>query len=160
MSIRFAILGDIHFANPRFHTRRRTADLERYEAARRTYYETLTQEVRSARPEFVVQLGDLLEGQWDEPEQAKEELAEALAWLSSFGCPCYPIRGNHDDSGPAARACDAVLSPHLAALDLPERQGFSVPSSPPGERASCSWTAARPASVPPRAPGYRCCPPA
>jgi hypothetical protein len=149
MPIRFAVLGDLHFADPRFHTLRRTADLERYEAARRAYYATLAEEVRSARPEFVVQLGDLLEGQWDRPEQAEAELAEALAWLSSFGCPCNPIRGNHDDSGPAARACDAVLAPYLATLDLSQRQGFSYEFTAGGARfvfVDCRESIERPAT--------------
>jgi hypothetical protein len=67
MAVRFAVLGDIHWTDRRFHTLRPSQDLERYDAARRSYYETLAQEVRAAQPEFVVQLGDLLEGHWDEP---------------------------------------------------------------------------------------------
>src|SRR5205807_493328 len=58
----------------------------------------------------------------------------ALDWLSSFGCPAYAIRGNHDDRGPAARACEAVLAPHLDRLGLRDREGFSYEFSAGGRR--------------------------
>lgn len=125
VTMRFAVLGDIHYAVHEYHTRRRSSDLDRYERARLDYYQTLTQEVRESRPDFLVQLGDLLEGSWDDPEQAKTEMREALAWLVSACCPVFPIRGNHDDGGPAALACDAVLAPYLSGLFLSDRTGFS-----------------------------------
>src|SRR5947209_6978462 len=112
--IRFAVLGDVHYTDEGLHRQAleqgtwARADLLRYAAARHEYYDVLGEEIRAARPDFAVQLGDLLTGQWDAPEQAEDELRQALAWLASFGCPVYPLRGNHDDSGPAARACDTV----------------------------------------------------
>src|SRR5947209_20453768 len=149
MRVRFAVLGDVHFVEGCFHTLRPSWDRERYEAARLGYYETLAKELRVARPDFVVQLGDMLEGGWDEPEQAKEELEHALAWLSCFGRDCYPIRGNHDDSGPAGRACEAVLAPYLDRLDLPARESFSYEFTTGGARfvfVDCRESVQRPAT--------------
>jgi 3',5'-cyclic AMP phosphodiesterase CpdA len=87
MPLRFAVLGDVHFTDARLHQNAMQggdwprSDLERYDLARRTYYDALIQEVRKAKPDFVVQLGDLLLGHWDRPEYSGEELGMALTWL-------------------------------------------------------------------------------
>lgn len=53
--IRFAVLGDIHFTEESLHRREleqgtwARADLLRYAAARRDYYDVLAAEVRAAR---------------------------------------------------------------------------------------------------------------
>lgn len=136
---RFAVLGDIHFTDEGPHRQAieqgawARADLLRYAAARRHYYGVLAEEVRAPRPDFVMQLGDLVTAQWDAPHQAVDEMRAALAWLTSAGCPVYPLRGNHDDSG-LAEASAVVLAPYLDRMPITSRTGFSYEFSAGGAR--------------------------
>jgi UDP-2,3-diacylglucosamine pyrophosphatase LpxH len=74
----------------------------------------------AAKPAFVLQVGDLVEGLCGNEGLAMRHNTDALAMIreARFGVPFIFTKGNHDITGPGApEAFDAVLNPFLAAQD-------------------------------------------
>jgi DNA repair exonuclease SbcCD nuclease subunit len=54
--------------------------------------------VKNMNPGFIVAVGDLIEGYWQQAEGAHREWDELEAHIKSTGLPFLPIAGNHDYS--------------------------------------------------------------
>jgi len=76
--IRFAVLGD------------RTGDHQP------GLYGKAVEEVNRLRPEFVMTVGDMIEGYTEDSTILKEEWEEYLALLEPLSVPVYHVPGNHD----------------------------------------------------------------
>jgi hypothetical protein len=122
---RFAVLGDIHYFHPRYHTRALAraagdANLAAYLASCvhvTTHVLPLAlDEVRAAAPDLVVQAGDLLHGDADGCAAARAEAQEAVDLLTGLHMPVLFCRGNHDGlpGSEAARAYEAAVRPFLS----------------------------------------------
>lgn len=120
MPFTFAVLGDVHALDPDrprpVTSEREREGLARCARVRREVWPQILSEVRAAAPDFIVQTGDLLQG--DAPSEA-DLLAVArqvLGELTSLGVPVWLAQGNHDaTSDPASRRVwDAVIRSHLA----------------------------------------------
>lgn len=122
---RFAVLGDIHYFNPRYHIRALAraagdASFAAYLASCAHVTENVLplalDEVRAAAPDLVVQAGDLLHGDADGFAAARAEAQEAVELLAGLHAPVLFCRGNHDGSpgSDAARAYEAAVLPVLS----------------------------------------------
>jgi|DewCreStandDraft_5_1066085.scaffolds.fasta_scaffold00362_45 predicted phosphodiesterase len=122
--LRFAVLGDIHYFNPRYHSRAlaqaaRDPGLAAYLASCAYVTENVLplalEEVRAAQPDLVLQAGDLLHGGADGFAAAHAEAQEAIELLAGLNVPVLLCRGNHD--GPpgseSGRAYEAAVLPFL-----------------------------------------------
>lgn len=129
----FAVLGDLHFDKLRHHDLeslgkekpddlRQVRDYSRITAdIQPKLFQTLRDAIQptSGRPpvDFVLQVGDLVEGLCGSEERAHQQDIEALEFVrqSQFGVPFMFTKGNHDITGPGAReAFKAVFHPFLA----------------------------------------------
>ncbi|NOU94328.1 hypothetical protein GC093_14025 [Paenibacillus sp. LMG 31456] len=54
--------------------------------------------VKQLNPDFIVSVGDLIEGYWQQAEGAHREWEELESHIKSTGIPFLPIAGNHDYS--------------------------------------------------------------
>lgn len=122
---RFAVLGDIHYFNPRYHTRAlaRAAGDPNFAAYLASCVHVTEQvlplalaEVRAAAPDLVVQAGDLLHSEADGFAAARAEAQEVVELLAGLHAPVLFCRGNHDGSpgSEAARAYEAAVLPFLS----------------------------------------------
>ncbi|MDX1971300.1 MAG: metallophosphoesterase, partial [Candidatus Sumerlaeia bacterium] len=75
--IRFIVLGDTQFAN-------------------KGVFESMVYEIEGLRPNFVVQVGDMIQGYTHNPEQVRKEWKEYFRQLAPLTAPFVPVAGNHD----------------------------------------------------------------
>ncbi|MBN2281837.1 MAG: metallophosphoesterase [Candidatus Marinimicrobia bacterium] len=75
--VRFIIFGDSQFGNP-------------------SQYERMIYEANLLRPQFVIQVGDLINGYTHDEEQIRHEWKWFLNQISPLEMPFYPVPGNHD----------------------------------------------------------------
>jgi len=74
---KFAVLGDSQLHNP-------------------DVFESLVREVELLKPDFVVQVGDMIHGYTYEPGQIRGEWARFKTQIAPLSMPFYPVPGNHD----------------------------------------------------------------
>ena len=77
-TIRFAILGD------------------RTGSAQEGIFEQAVAEINRLRPDFVMTVGDMIEGYTNDTTVINQEWSEYQALIASFKCPVYFTPGNHD----------------------------------------------------------------
>ncbi len=83
--IRFIVLGDSQLDHP-------------------DVFERMIHEVEMLRPDFVVQIGDMIHGYTYDEERLREEWRIFRAQLEPLTVPFYPVPGNHDVVTPQAEA--------------------------------------------------------
>ena len=124
----FAVLGDTHYRNEKYHLR--TTLPQRaigkpgpdgptavsYPWMVENVWPVLLDEVRAYNPDLVFQIGDFVDGNCDDYEGAVAEMQEALALLSSLGCPVSICRGTHEGliPRPGGYAYHSVVIPFLS----------------------------------------------
>ncbi|MEC0229360.1 metallophosphoesterase family protein [Paenibacillus alba] len=59
-------------------------------------FEEALRQVKRLNPDFVVAVGDLIEGYWQQAEGAHREWDELEHHIHSSGLPFFPVAGNHD----------------------------------------------------------------
>ncbi len=59
-------------------------------------YEQIVEEVRRLKPDFVVTVGDLIEGYSSDTLAVKDEWKEYMGLIESLSMPIYLVPGNHD----------------------------------------------------------------
>ncbi|MBI5395776.1 MAG: metallophosphoesterase [Verrucomicrobia bacterium] len=96
-SFRFAVLGDCHFASPKYHAEdERNAEYRNYLWMIERVWPQMLAEIRAEQPAFLVQLGDFTEGPRDAALHAAE-MCDAVEWLErGSGCPVWLVKGNHE----------------------------------------------------------------
>ena len=126
----FLVLGDIHLDQMDHH------DMDWMQREKPTVirqcenYSRLTQETtpklfaelrrqidRNDRIQFVVQLGDLVQGLAGTPDLARKHCADGVKFVrnAKLGVPFLTTKGNHDITGPGAHeAFDEVLRPFMS----------------------------------------------
>lgn len=134
-SFSFVLLGDLHFDQIEHHNMEWLRAEKPNDVRQVQDYTRITKEITPrlfatvretiadlqsspARPAFVLQLGDLVEGLCGTDALAVRQNTEALAFVraAEFGVPFLFTKGNHDITGPGApEAFDTVLNPFLAA---------------------------------------------
>lgn len=81
--VRFVVLGDSQFAN-------------------RHVFERMIHEIEMLRPDFVVQVGDLIHGYTYDEETLRREWEIFRNQIAPLTAPFYPVPGNHDVVTPQA----------------------------------------------------------
>jgi predicted phosphodiesterase len=76
--IRFAVIGD------------------RTGSAQHDIYEQVVSEIKALKPDFVLTVGDMIQGYTEDSLQIKHEWDEYLAIAAAFSMPIYYTPGNHD----------------------------------------------------------------
>jgi predicted phosphodiesterase len=76
-AFKFAVLGDSQFHNP-------------------DVFENMVLEVDMLKPDFVIQVGDMIHGYTFEKEQIRNEWDRFLLQIDPIEAPFYPVPGNHD----------------------------------------------------------------
>ena len=74
---KFAVLGDSQLQNPRV-------------------FEGIVQEVNLLKPDFVIHVGDMIEGYTYDPVRIREEWEGFKRQIAPLTMPFYPVAGNHD----------------------------------------------------------------
>ncbi len=74
---RFIIFGDSQFGNP-------------------PEYERMIYEASLLKPDFAIQVGDLIHGYTHDKEQLRKEWKRFKGQISLLDAPFYPVPGNHD----------------------------------------------------------------
>lgn len=69
---------------------------DRTAGARPGVFERAIEVINLLPVDFVVQIGDVIEGYTDDDEQLAAEWAEADAIIGDLGVPYFPVPGNHD----------------------------------------------------------------
>ena len=119
----FAVIGDTHFLDRRSYSQRKAdmgpgewADCRRYLWMMKKVMPRLLQEIASEQPRFLIQLGDFVQGNYQNYEQAAAEMKLGLDLLATAGCPLYIARGNHEGrlSDADRRAYRDVVFPVLS----------------------------------------------
>lgn len=59
-------------------------------------FEEALKVVKRLNPDFIVAVGDLIEGYWQQPEGAHREWDELESHIENTGLPFFPVAGNHD----------------------------------------------------------------
>jgi len=59
-------------------------------------FQTAMQQINLLRPEFVINVGDLVEGYSDQAAELNTEWNEADSWLNVLDMPFFKTPGNHD----------------------------------------------------------------
>lgn len=75
--IRFAVLGDSQFNFP-------------------GVFERMVHEVNLLRPDFVIQVGDMIQGYQNDAERLRAEWRRFFRQIAPLTMPFYPVPGNHD----------------------------------------------------------------
>ncbi len=75
--VRFIIFGDSQFGNP-------------------PQFERMMHEAEMLRPDFVIQVGDLIHGYTHDKKQLQREWLRFKNQISPLSMPYYPVPGNHD----------------------------------------------------------------
>ena len=75
--VRFVVLGDSQFSNPGM-------------------YERLMHEMNLLRPDFVIQVGDMIQGYTHDKHQLRGEWRRFRKQISALEVPFFPVPGNHD----------------------------------------------------------------
>jgi predicted phosphodiesterase len=75
--VRFIIFGDSQFGNP-------------------PQFERMIYEAEMLRPNFVIQVGDLIHGYTHDKKQLRNEWKRFKKQISPLSMPYYPVPGNHD----------------------------------------------------------------
>lgn len=124
----FALLGDLHYDKVDHHDlawldRHHAGDLSQIRNYSRItadltprLFDAVRQSVAESRSDFVLQVGDLVEGLCGSEERSERQNREALAFVSSakLGVPFLFTKGNHDVTGDGApEAFKEVFHPHL-----------------------------------------------
>jgi len=125
-NLRFAVVGDIHFVQPQ-NVQRQTDgrpecfcyDTKRYARMAQTVFPKLVAEIAEAKVDFVVQLGDFVQGHRDD-QLARKDFEEALR-LFETAAPTCVVRGTHDF--PFGVFADVVVR-HNAAFACKEIDDF------------------------------------
>lgn len=131
-SFAFPLLGDLHFDRPDHHDftwleRTKPGDISQIKSYCRNTAETtprlfsgvrerVSQQNRTSRVPFVLQVGDLVEGLCGSEELAVRQDREALDFVrgAELGVPLLFTKGNHDVTGDGASAAFAsVFEPYL-----------------------------------------------
>lgn len=142
--MRLAILGDTHYTNAAYHVDalggRSRSPTARVDVAHHVWttehvLPRVLEQVRAARPDVVVQLGDVNQGHCDDEAGDVAELAEALAFFRKVERPLLFARGTHE--GRAGSAADAAYR----ATFLPEiaRTMATFGTAWPGEEWDTSY---------------------
>ena len=75
--VRFIVFGDSQFGNP-------------------PEFERMIYEASLLKPDFVIQVGDLIHGYTRDKEKLRSEWKRFKGQISLLNCPYYPVPGNHD----------------------------------------------------------------
>jgi UDP-2,3-diacylglucosamine pyrophosphatase LpxH len=134
-SFSFVLLGDLHYDKLNHHDmawldKRHAGDLSQIKNYTRVtadltprLFDTVRKSVTEARADFVLQVGDLVEGLCGTEELSVRQNREALAFVegANLGVPFVFTKGNHDVTGDGAvDAFKEVFHPFLTA----QIQGF------------------------------------
>lgn len=101
--LKFAIIADAHIGNAQ-HTKPPTRFPERARSLLRYVVSQLNSEVK---PDFVVQLGDLIEA--EDADEDKENLATAAEILRELQMPVYHAIGNHEQTNVSIQELCSIL---------------------------------------------------
>jgi len=66
-------------------------------------FQTAMQQINLLQPEFVINVGDLIEGYSDQTAELNTEWAQADSWLNELDMPFFKTPGNHDIANETAR---------------------------------------------------------
>lgn len=88
--VRFAILGDTQFAEP-------------------PMFERMAHEINMLRPDFAIQVGDLINGYTHDKETVRKEWEWYKYQIAPLECPFYPVPGNHDTVTPESEEVYAEI---------------------------------------------------
>lgn len=122
-SIRFVVLGDTHYTKVKYHRHPlRTHKTELIEAAKE-YEGMLTNvltpilsEIKQHNPDFIIQVGDFVNGFIEDRKSAEEEMKDALNYFSLLHLPFFIVKGNHETmvSKVGNRAYHDIVLPFLS----------------------------------------------
>jgi len=120
MKFSFAVLGDIHYVNKKYHRKvldgenRLPAkqDIRRYDWMTGNIFKPMLSEIKRYNPDFLVQTGDIVAGNCDNSKMDVLEMEEALDVLTGIEKPVLTAKGNHDDND----AYQKVILPYLSGV--------------------------------------------
>lgn len=124
----FAVLGDTHYINEKYHKRvlnnkvrdfdtiDTIQDNKRYVWMTNNILTPIITEIKQCKPNFLIQLGDFVQGECDDYNSSKFEMEEALEIFSSLGIPIFILKGTHEGSlpEPGGKAYRDVVLPFLS----------------------------------------------
>lgn len=114
----FYLLSDMHLGAPEtYNPKRFRGDIHRAQKALPAYEKMFAHMMKEGKDaKFVIQLGDMVEGNTKGEKEHTRQLTEAIAFLKkNFQIPVYHVMGNHDPYGPGGVAASkAVLLPEIA----------------------------------------------
>lgn len=103
--LHFAVLGDVHHVRPESHLEvlsgrprgvTEYADVTRNLELTRTSVPRVLEEVRDSKPQFIMQLGDLVQGHCDDQTGTDIEMFEGVEKMKALGIPCTFAVASHD----------------------------------------------------------------
>ena len=120
MKFNFAVLGDIHYANKKYHQKAlggqgylsEEQDIERYVWMSNNILPPMLSEIKKYNPDFIVQTGDFAHGHCDNNNLDIMEMEEALDILTGIGKPVLSAKGNHDDN----TSYKKIILPYLSKV--------------------------------------------
>ena len=71
---------------------------------RELVFEKAVRKLNIMQPEFVISVGDLIEGYTDKPERMNEEWEQFQGFVKELKMPFFYVPGNHDISNPGMKA--------------------------------------------------------
>ncbi|MBR1952447.1 MAG: metallophosphoesterase [Lentisphaeria bacterium] len=119
-SYSFYLLSDLHLGAPgTYDPKRFRGNIHRAELALPAYEKMFAHMMKTGQDaKFVMQLGDMVEGNTKGEKEHTQQLSEAIGFLKkNFSIPVYHVLGNHDAYGPGGVAAyNAVLLPEMARM--------------------------------------------
>lgn len=138
--MRFAVLGDVHYVDWAGHRRvlagggglTEPTDLQRNNWFVQAVVPDVLREISSARPDFLVQLGDVRAGHCDDTDSSVREMREAVRYVQKVGVPVLYAVGTHDGGGPHGPAAltqvlfreNQASASHLGKILTPPDAGY------------------------------------
>ena len=117
-SYSFHLLSDLHLgAADTYHPTRFKGDIHRAERVMPVFSQMFSDMMKvTPDAKFVIQLGDLIEGNAKGQKEHEKQINEAVAFLKkSFPCPVYHTMGNHEPYGIGnAEAIKTAFMPEIA----------------------------------------------
>jgi len=120
MKFSFAVLGDIHYLERKYHKEALNGnkgldekqDVERYLWMSENVFIPMMEEIKKYNPDFICQTGDITQGGCEDPLDNIPEMNDALEILTSLGKPVLFAKGNHDNS----ISYKKVILPYLSGV--------------------------------------------
>jgi Icc-related predicted phosphoesterase len=130
----FAVVGDSHYVRPDSHQTAfaqlarvaggRNHDLYRYIHFHERIIPQIIEEISRFKPDFVVNTGDIIQGNCDDTATALLEMEEALQRFERSGAPVFYAVGNHDGHPHKEPVKQLVYAANSRSLGSPVEQGY------------------------------------